>query len=213
MGNNKKRVLLILILAVLYLAPILLLYISSRQRPPVSMVWQQQPLTTVTRLQESYTYPTDSLFEDSRRAEYTGGKLRLVVPRMGLDVTVGDGTDQETLALSPGLYDCAQLPSRGNPNVSIAGHRDIGGAPFYTIDQLQEGDMIELIYGGNRYRYSWEQTLIVPAEDWSVIRCRDYSAVTLTSCDPIGTTDRRIVAVGRLMEVLEEGEAVILNPA
>lgn len=167
-----------------------------------------QPVTPVANIQSfaealesAVSYPQGELFEDSARKEYTDGALRLVVPRMGLDCAVWNGTTPEILEKGPGLYEVAQLPARGNPNVSIAGHRDVSGSPFLKIDKLREGDAIYLVYGDNVYLYRWQQTTIVSPDDWSVIHCVDYSRVTLTSCDPIGTSLNRIVAVGKLQTV------------
>lgn len=204
MSKKSKRVLIIFLLLLLYLTPILFLYVTHRPSNNASMVMGKGNLTPVARVYARITYPTDTLFEDSKRVEYTGGSMRLVVPRMELDTTVGDGVDDATLKSSPGLYDNAQLPSLGNPNVSIAGHRDIHGSPFYSIDKLQKGDGVYLVYDGSIFCYQWEETVIVQPDDWSIIHCRPYSAVTLTSCEPIGTTEKRIVAVARLKGIEEE---------
>lgn len=169
---------------------------------PIRVVYAQQPLKTSG-------FPTDILFTDSTRKEYSTGKLRLVVPKMRVDTTVGDGTDEVTLQKSPGLYDYSQLPSEGNSNVSIAGHRDCFGSPFIDIDQLTTGDMIFLCYNGKTYCYDWVETKIIESDDWSILYCHDFSAVTLTSCDPVGISTQRIAAIGKLVEV-REGELLIL---
>ncbi|MEG0753494.1 MAG: hypothetical protein RR461_06650, partial [Angelakisella sp.] len=109
MSKNSKRALIIFLLLLLYLIPILFLYVTHRPNNNASMVMGKGNLTPVARVYARITYPTDTLFEDSKRVEYTGGSIRLVVPRMELDTTVGDGVDDATLQSSPGLYDNAQL--------------------------------------------------------------------------------------------------------
>ena len=150
------------------------------------------------------TYPTDRLFITESREAYVDSTLRLVVPRMGVDCMIVDGVDYETLKRGPGLYDYAQLPGYGNPNVSIAGHRDIHGSPFYYIDKLTDGDYLYLVWQEKVYIYTYQQTKIVKANDWSPIYSGEESLLTLTSCDPIGTSWNRIIVTGVLTDVVWE---------
>ncbi len=152
------------------------------------------------------TYPTDRLFITESREAYVDSTLRLVVPRMGVDCMIVDGVDYETLKRGPGLYDYAQLPGYGNPNVSIAGHRDIYGAHFMQIHTLTEGDYLYLVYEGKVYQYRFLECWIVEPDDWSPIYCRNFSCITLTSCDPIYTSLRRIIATGELVNSQEYTE-------
>lgn len=204
-----SQFLLALLPAVIPVIWLLLWYISTHpQAAPVAAILQLQgTLRPVERVLPTVQYPTDRLFVDQQREGYVGADMRLVVPRMELDCAVMDGVETDTLEQGPGLYDYAQLPSLGNPNVSIAGHRDVFGSPFLQVDKLQLNDKIYLVYGDSVYVYLWESTTIVPPDDWSVIHCDDRSKVTLTSCDPIGTTLNRIIAVGLLqqVDVYEEG--------
>lgn len=181
--------------------------LQLRQLPsfdsPVAIGQVPGELKTIERIIPEASYPEGELFVDNARSGYRDGELRLVVPRMQLDCEVLDGVDAKTLERGVGLYDNAQLPALGNPNVSIAGHRDIHGSPFLTIDKLAEGDSLYLVQGDNVYHYLWEQTITVQPDEWSVIYCTDYSRITLTSCDPIGTTQNRIIAIGRLESVNE----------
>lgn len=168
---------------------------------PVTVLARQQSLPLEENVVSRIIYQKNVLFVDRQRDGYTGG-LRLVVPAMGLDCAVLDGTEPDTLEQGPGLYQYAQMPSWGNPNVSIAGHRDVFGSPFLNIHVLKTDDPLYLVWMDNIYCYRWWETSIVTAGDWSVIHCGAFSCVTLTSCDPIGTSLNRIVAVGRLEKVV-----------
>ena len=101
--------------------------------------------------------PQDKLFITEAREGYESGSLSLQIPRLDVDAPVLDGTDEATLLQGLGLYEYAQLPGEGNRNVSIAGHRDIYGAEFYYLDQLQEGDACYLDYGGREYTYIYQR--------------------------------------------------------
>lgn len=136
--------------------------------------------------------PVGKLLVTDGRQNYTEG-LVLVVPKLDLEVEIQNGTTDETLRLGPGLYEYAQMPWEKDGNVSIAGHRDVHGSHFYSIDKLEAGDMFYLLYDGKVYRYVYKSTIIVKPDNWDPIRTQGYGCLTLTSCDPIGTTLSRIV--------------------
>jgi hypothetical protein len=84
-----------------------------------------------------------------------------------------------------------------------AGHRDLYDCCFYHIDKLQKGDKIYLDYKGYRYTYDYYSTKIVASNDWSVISRQGFSCITLTSCYPLGTSEKRIIVVGILSDIAE----------
>ena len=77
-----------------------------------------------------------------------GGPLaRLVIPSIGLDQVVVQGTDTADLREGPGHYPSTPYP--GQPgNVAIAGHRTTYAHPFYDLNELVPGDTIELSVPG-----------------------------------------------------------------
>lgn len=136
----------------------------------------------------------------AERKEYKDGALTLYIPKLDVTRTIWAGTDADTLSKGVGLYDYAQLPGEGNRNVSLAGHRNglkngkiTDHAPFYYIDQLTDGDYLYLYDSAHIYRYVYEWTEVVEPDDWGPIATTGYSCVTITSCEPIGISDHRIV--------------------
>ena len=155
-------------------------------------------------------YPVGKLVVTTDREAYENGNLRLVIPSLDQDVLVQNNVDTESLRSGPGLYEYSQLPAPDtNANVSIAGHRDIEGAEFYSIDRLTDGDLMYLVYQEKVYIYQYESTQIIQSDDWNPIACKDYPCLTLTSCDPIGTFINRIVVTGRLVDVREMNSQVM----
>ena len=152
-----------------------------------------------------YVYPTDSFFISNTRKAYQSGSMILRVPRLAYEGEVLDGTASWILSQGVGLYQYSALPSYGNPNVSIAGHRGVYGAEFYNIDKFEEGDLLYLEYDGFLFTYEYLETVTVALDDWSMLYCTDYSAITLTSCLMEGDTER-ICVRGKLIkaEPLEE---------
>ena len=144
--------------------------------------------------------PYYTLFTTESRMGYQNGALRLVVPRISFDRPLEAGTSEEELERGPGLYEFAQLPGTGDRNVSIAGHRYLG--TFYYAHTIVEGDYLYLVDAESIYRYVFETAYVVEPTDWSPICQQGFSCVTLTTCEPIGISDHRLIVVGRLDAIL-----------
>lgn len=111
------------------------------------------------------------------------GPARLSIPKLGLDLDIGYGVSEQDLKERPGIY-----PQSGNPgtgNISVAGHRNAHGAPFYDLDKMMPGDEILLIYQQKTYRYLVEKVFETHSRDWSVISATPRAALTLTTCTPL----------------------------
>ena len=163
---------------------------SSSIAPPSSL--QEEPVPA---------FPVGKLITTPEREAYVDGEMTLIVPRLNLDIPVFDGNSEEVMSKGVGLYDYGQLPGEGNRNTSIVGHRDIYGQEFYYIDTIVSGDLLYLEYDGMQYTYEYESTEIVDAENWDPIRVKEYPCLTLTSCDPIGTSLNRIIVTSRLVDI------------
>ena len=144
-------------------------------------------------------WPDSSLFVERNRAEFKSGDLRLVIPRMGVEDEVMDGTDRSALKKGPGLYTVAQMPSidpQVRANTSIAAHRaGYGryGNLFREIETLKDGDLCYLQDRQWIYVYRYGKTRITVPEDISVLYLQDVPSLTLTSCHPLGENSQRIV--------------------
>ncbi len=85
-------------------------------------------------------------------------------------------------------------------NVYIAGHRI--GYPdtnsrliFYELDQLERGDEVVLRRrGGKSYRYRVSETFLAgPYDSWVMGRVRGRDMLTLQTCTPIPTFEKRLI--------------------
>ena len=65
------------------------------------------------------------------------------VPRLGLNMVVVDGTDDDSLKKGPGLDRRTYMPGEGQL-IYIAGHRTTYLAPFAHIERMRAGDPITL---------------------------------------------------------------------
>jgi len=109
-----------------------------------------------------------------------------------------------TRALDKGVVHLpdTSLPWSDTPerNVYLAGHRL--GWPgtgshlvFYRLNQLSGGEKITLRdREGNRYEYTViDRFTVAPEENWVTGRVRGRDLLTLQTCTPIPTFDRRLI--------------------
>jgi sortase A len=73
---------------------------------------------------------------------------------------------------------------------------------FTTLHQLAPGDRVVIFYRGKRYDYRVHQKEIVPGFDTMPLkRASTRRVLTLQTCDPPGTTWRRLIIVATLLSV------------
>lgn len=134
---------------------------------------------------------------------------RIQAPAMGLDKYVVAGVSAEMLKMGPGLFPKSPLPGQRG-NVAITGHRTTYGAPFGTIHYLKPGDLITITTtrGVFNYKVNAEPRIILPSKT-SVIRTTDRtrSTLTLISCHPRWSSERRIVVTADLISNEEAAAA------
>jgi sortase A len=117
----------------------------------------------------------------------------IVIPKIDLDMVVVEGTDTESLKKGPGHYTQTAYPWEDHGRVGIAGHRTTYLHPFWSLDELEEGDRITLQteYGIYNYRVT-RQLIIQPSEGWVLDPTRRPTLV-LTTCNPRFSASQRLV--------------------
>ena len=125
---------------------------------------------------------------------------RLLVPRLGLDMVVVDGTSSSALKRGPGLDGRTFMPGEGELSY-IAGHRTTYGAPFAHLDRLRPNDPITMVmpYGTLHYRVTRHQ--IVDDEDLSVLRSNGSDVLALQACHPRFFATQRYIVWATLRRV------------
>ncbi|MFA5070568.1 MAG: sortase [Patescibacteria group bacterium] len=129
---------------------------------------------------------------------------RLVIPKIGVDVAIVEGQNEET-ALLKGAW---RNPKTSNPenggNTVISGHRFRFRPPnnttFYLLDKLAVGDTFIIYWKGVEYDYQISETKIVAPTAVEILNNTANSQVTLFSCTPLFTTRQRLVVIGQLVE-------------
>jgi sortase A len=127
------------------------------------------------------------------RRPIPGGAVGFIrIPRIAVDAAFVQGIDQGALTEGPGHYPATPLPG-WTGNTAIAGHRTTHGAPFWALDRLRSGDLVELQTHRGRFVYRVVWTRVVAAGDWGPIEGTTAPSLTLTTCWPRFSSRSRLV--------------------
>ena len=124
---------------------------------------------------------------------------RIVIERIDVDWIVVEGVALEQLADGPGHM--PQTPLPGQPgNAVISGHRTTNGAPFYDLDELEQGDIITVETLIGTHVYSVMESRVVTPDSWWVTFEWDGAWLTLTSCHPPFSSTHRFIVFAQLVD-------------
>lgn len=135
---------------------------------------------------------------------------RIEIEAIGVDFTYIEGVSLRRLQDGPGHF--PETPFPGQPgNAALAGHRTTFLAPFHRLDELVEGDAIEVTTLQGRFRYevlpqppAYEGAgprahLIVQPDDVWILDQTEDNLLTLVACHPKYSAAQRIVVQARLV--------------
>ena len=132
-----------------------------------------------------------------------GAIMGLTIEAIGIyDAPVFDSFGPWALANGVAHHPQTSLPWSPTPqrNVYLAGHRmgfrgTWSRMIFYNLDKLKEGDNIVLKdRAGNSYRYRVSEVFVVdPTDSWVMGQVRGRDMVTLQTCTPYPTFQKRLI--------------------
>jgi sortase A len=125
--------------------------------------------------------------------------VRLEIPKLDISYMVMPDIEDGLLRQGPGHYPQTPLPGAGG-NAAIAGHRTIKGRPayFYSLNKLQPGDPIRVVLADRELTYVVERVYLTSPYDIGVLGATSEPTLTLTTCDPPGLDDQRLIVRARL---------------
>ena len=140
-----------------------------------------------------------------RREAKPGAAIgRIVIPRVGLNMVLVNGTDHETLKQGPGRDSRTFMPGQ-NRLIYVAGHRTTYLAPFSHIDEIRTGDEIRLEMPYATFLYRASAHRVVGATDLSVLRSPRHEVLELQACHPRFFATHRYIVYARLVSVVPRG--------
>lgn len=135
-------------------------------------------------------------------------KTKIIIPKIGVNQVVLEGTSSDTLKLGPGHYSGMANPGE-NGNIGIAGHRVTYTHPFNRLDELSKGDSIILETIDYVYEYRVETMLVVDPKDVSTLNSVSVPEITLTTCNPKYSARTRLNVKGVLVDTRPKQASIV----
>ncbi len=122
---------------------------------------------------------------------------KIVIPSIGVNVVMVEGTSKGDLKEGPGHWEETPFPGQGG-NFVVSGHRTTYGAPFFKLNEIKVGDEIDIVLPYVVARYTVTETLIVYPDQVDTVASVGKEQVSLAACHPIYSAKQRIVIKGDL---------------
>jgi sortase A len=135
------------------------------------------------------------------RSLQRGGPVgRLKIGRIGLNMIVVQGTDEDTLKKGPAHQIATALPGEGSL-IYVAGHRTTYLAPFSHIEEIRMGDYITFSLPYGTFTYRVFRHYVVAANDLKVLVNHGREVLRLQACHPRFFATHRYIVDARLVSV------------
>ncbi|MFY9550759.1 MAG: class D sortase, partial [Thermoanaerobaculia bacterium] len=110
-------------------------------------------------------------------------RLRITIPRLGVDLAVFEGVSEQALRRGPGHLPGTPCPglSSSSGNCVLTGHRD---SFFRPLSRARAGDLVVLRSNGKSKRYRLVKRLVVSPEETYVAGPTSDARLTLLTCYP-----------------------------
>ena len=129
----------------------------------------------------------------------------IVIPSIGVDEKINE------VSLNQGVMHDSGSATPTNGDVIIFGHRTLQGSPFLRLNELQNGDEIILEWPGiGEVTYTVTSSTVVPAT-YTIPTSEGGNSIYLVTCDPIGSTENRLIIQGELTNQGQLNEEIIQN--
>ena len=128
----------------------------------------------------------------------------IVIPSIGVEEKINNKSLNQGVLSDPG----DNIPTE-DP-VVLYGHRTLQGSPFLRLNELDIGDTFLLEWPDvGELNYTVVNTTIVPASYELNAKGEDH--VYLITCDPIGSTENRLIIQGELVSQIPVNTEIIKN--
>ena len=149
----------------------------------------------------------DVLEENNDENNYQNNDENIIgiieIPKIELTAPIGEGTDTETLKYSVGHFEKTATPDKKG-NCCIIGHRSYTYGEFFNrLDEIKNGDEINIEYNNKTYNYIVTDTFVVEPQEISVLeddKNIDHQ-ITLITCTPLRIGTHRLIIKGKLQNI------------
>lgn len=122
----------------------------------------------------------------------------LMIPKIGAELPIFHGTDEDELVKGVGHFAGSVLPGE-NDNSVLSGHRD---TVFRELGDVEKGDLLIVETSAGTFTYKVRKTRIVDADDRTVIVPKPKATLTVSTCYPfdfIGSAPERFILFADLV--------------
>lgn len=128
-------------------------------------------------------------------------ETKILINSIEVDGAVYEGLDSHTMDKGFWHFPISSLPGQQG-NIVIIGHRYLKLPPnkdtFFNLDKVKVGDRIEVVQSNTSYTYIVTETKVVEKNDISVLADFSDWRITLITCEPLWSSNQRLVIVGKL---------------
>jgi sortase A len=132
---------------------------------------------------------------------------QLSISSVDVEGGVVQGQDSTTMDRGFWHFPTSVYPGQQGNSVIIA-HRFLHIPPakntFYNLDKVRKGDSIVVEQDNNKYTYIVSETRVVEKNDISVLQATTEHQITLITCTPLWTSDKRLVVIGKLDKLYQK---------
>jgi LPXTG-site transpeptidase (sortase) family protein len=129
---------------------------------------------------------------------------RIIIKKIGVNAPIIESHNSD-YGLSRGAWHVPEssTPEKGS-NTVITGHRfkylPPNNLTFYLFHKLEVNDEVYIIWNKKDYFYKIREIKIVPDTELSILNSSEKSILTMFTCDPIYSTENRLVVIADLID-------------
>ncbi len=138
------------------------------------------------------------------QAEFDVSSQRLIIEKIGVNIPIVESASSE-YGLHFGAWrdPKTSTPDKGG-NTVITGHRfkylPPSNLTFYLFHKLEIGDIASILWNDEYFIYKIKEIKTVEPTEISILEATDDSILTMYTCDPIYSQDKRLVVIAELIE-------------
>jgi sortase A len=156
------------------------------------------PISIPTVDDENTDQQTDNII--SKINIETGQPIGIIkISKINIKYPILEGSSLNIMKVAVGHVKDTKLPGQYG-NCALAAHRSFTYGRFFNrLDELKNGDIVEITTRHNKYKYTiFDKKRVLP-DDTSVLNSeKGTHYLTLITCDPMRNPTHRLILVGKL---------------
>ena len=127
----------------------------------------------------------------------------VIIPEIGIHGLIYEGKNADTMNLGIWHRPLSSHPGKGGNTVLVA-HRYLytsGPDTFYHLPKISKGSPILVFWDKQEYRYEVLDTQVVEANQVEIEKQTEDNILTLYTCTPLWTSEKRFVVRAKLVKI------------